>query len=480
MSSIKLEKITDYLWEIPKEGKMRVPGRIYASQKMLKAIRSDNAPEQVSNVAYLPGIVNYSLAMPDIHWGYGFSIGGVAAFDLDEGIISPGGVGYDINCGVRLIRTSLDRAAIRDNIRAMIDQLFRSIPTGVGSKGSLKVSHAELKQVMVKGARWAVEHGYGDVTDLKYIEENGEMHGADPSTVSDRAIERGMPQLGTLGSGNHFVEIQYVDKIYDREGATAFGLTEDQVTLTIHTGSRGFGYQICDDSIKKMLRASEKYNIFLPDRQLCCAPIRSPEGKEYLAAMACAINYAFANRQVISYWAGEALEKALGLKKQTLKLELVYEVAHNIAKQETHLVAGKPTELLVHRKGATRAFGTDSSAVPDRYRAIGQPVLIPGDMGRYSYVLAGTDGAMSDTFGSTCHGAGRLMSRHRAIDAARGRSIYRELEDIGIYVRSTGRQTMAEEMPEAYKDVSDVVEAVAEAGISKKIARLKPLGAIKG
>ncbi|MBN1154942.1 RtcB family protein [candidate division KSB1 bacterium] len=480
MSSLKFLQKTDYLWEIPQEGKMRVPGRIYASKKMLNSIRADNAPDQVCNVAHLPGIVNYSLAMPDIHWGYGFSIGGVAAFDLDEGIISPGGVGYDINCGVRLLKTSLNRKDVSGHIKKIIDLLFQSIPTGVGSKGALRITHNELKRVMLDGAKWATDKGFGDASNLEFIEENGQMPGADPATVSERAMDRGTPQLGTLGSGNHFVELQYVDKIYDHDAATTLGLTEDQVTLTIHTGSRGFGYQICDDSIKKMLRASEKYDIYLPDKQLCCAPIRSPEGKEYLAAMACAINYAFANRQVISHWACESLESALGFSKGTIKFQLVYEVAHNIAKEETHLVDKKPVKLLVHRKGATRAFGPGSHDVPEKYRKIGQPVLIPGDMGRYSYVLSGTEGAMNETFGSTCHGAGRLLSRHKAIDAAKGRSIFRELEDIGIYVRSTGKKTLAEEMPEAYKDVSDVVDAVTGAGISNKIARLKPLGVIKG
>jgi len=480
MSAIKLKKITNYLWEIPKQGGMRVPGRIYATEKMLDSIMSDNAPQQVMNVAHLPGIIGYSLAMPDIHWGYGFSIGGVAAFDLDEGIISPGGVGYDINCGVRLLKTPLYRDEIKDRIKPLIDLLYTSIPTGVGSKGELRISIRELKKVLINGARWAVENGFGQSKDLDHIEENGLMKGADPTILSDRALERGRPQLGTLGSGNHFLEIQVVDKIFDKESANALGLNENQITLTIHTGSRGFGYQVCDDSIKKMLKASEKYNIYLPDKQLCCAPIKSPEGKEYMAAMACAINYAFANRQVISHWAHEALEKALELRPGSLNLDVIYEVAHNIAKQESHSLGGSRRKLLVHRKGATRAFGPGSRELPSDYRELGQPVLIPGDMGRYSYVLLGTANAMSDTFGSTCHGAGRLLSRHKAIKKAKGRSIFRELADKGIYVRSTGKRTMAEEMPEAYKNVTDVVDAVSGAGISRKVVRLRPLGTIKG
>lgn len=480
MSAIKLKKITNYLWEIPKQGGMRVPGRIYATEKMLDSIMSDNAPQQVMNVAHLPGIIGYSLAMPDIHWGYGFSIGGVAAFDLDEGIISPGGVGYDINCGVRLLKTPLYRDEIKDRIKPLIDLLYTSIPTGVGSKGELRISIRELKKVLINGARWAVENGFGQSKDLDHIEENGLMKGADPTILSDRALERGRPQLGTLGSGNHFLEIQVVDQIFDKESANALGLNENQITLTIHTGSRGFGYQVCDDSIKKMLKASEKYNIYLPDKQLCCAPIKSPEGKEYMAAMACAINYAFANRQVISHWAHEALEKALELRPGSLNLDVIYEVAHNIAKQESHSLGGSRRKLLVHRKGATRAFGPGSRELPSDYRELGQPVLIPGDMGRYSYVLLGTANAMSDTFGSTCHGAGRLLSRHKAIKKAKGRSIFRELADKGIYVRSTGKRTMAEEMPEAYKNVTDVVDAVSGAGISRKVVRLRPLGTIKG
>jgi len=476
----KVKKINDYTWEIQKEGKMHVPGRFYASENMLTDIRRENALDQLANVAQLPGVLKYAMAMPDIHWGYGFPIGGVAAFDINSGVISPGGVGYDINCGVRLLRTNLQKHEVAPKIQEIIKALFANIPSGVGSTGPLRLQAGEEKKVLLEGARWAVKKGFGKLSDLDKIEEGGQMQGADPNVVSEKAVKRGRPQLGTLGSGNHFCEIQFVEEIYDEAAARAFGLAEDQITLSVHTGSRGFGYQVCDDFIRKMLRASQKYGIELPDRQLCCAPINSPEGQEYFAAMVCAVNYAFANRQVISHWAGEALQQVLKISPQALGLEIVYEVAHNIAKFEKHTVDGKITPVCVHRKGATRSFGPGHAEVPAVYRHVGQPVLIPGDMGRYSYVLVGTEQAMAETFGSTCHGAGRVMSRNKAKAAARGRSLYQEMEDRGVFVMSTGRATMAEEMPEAYKDVATVVEAVAGAGISKKVAKLHPLGCIKG
>jgi len=480
MSDVKFKKVHDFLWEIPKENKMKVPGRIYASKPMLDKIRQDNSPLQVQNVSQLPGIVSFSMAMPDIHWGYGFPIGGVAAFDLNNGVISPGGVGYDINCGVRLLKTALTRADIQNKIQDLVNALFSYIPTGVGSKGDFKVNEKNLKQVMVRGAKWIVEQGYGEEQDLEKIEERGQMEGADPSTISDKAIKRGLPQLGTLGSGNHFVEIQYVEETYDDQLAQRLGLFPGQITVSIHTGSRGFGYQICDDYIRTMIQASQKYGIELTDRQLCCAPVNSPEGQQYFAAMVCAVNYAFANRQVISYWVKEAFVRALNLNPKQVQFDTVYEVAHNIAKIETHAIEGKQRRFCVHRKGATRAFGPGRIELPEIYRDIGQPVLIPGDMGRCSYVLIGTETAMEQTFGSTCHGAGRLLSRNQAIKAAKGRAIHRELEDQGIIVRAASRGTMAEEMPEAYKDVSEVVAAVVGAGISKKVAKLKPMGVIKG
>jgi len=476
----KLKKISDFLWEVPKEGKMQVSGRVYASQKMLDDIYQDNALDQVANVAHLPGILRHSMAMPDIHWGYGFPIGGVAAFDLASGVISPGGVGYDINCGVRLIRTNLPVQDVRPKIHEIVQSLFKHIPSGLGSKGPLRIKSGDESRVLKLGARWAVENGFGSEADLDKIEENGQMPGADPQVVSEKAMTRGKPQLGTLGSGNHFCEVGYVAEIFDEPTAQAFGLEPGQVTLSIHTGSRGLGYQICDDYIRKMLRAAEKYGIDLPDRQLCCAPIESPEGREYFAAMVCAVNYAFANRQVIGHWAQEAFQQALHMGPRDLQMEIVYEIAHNIAKIEEHLVDGQMRKVCVHRKGATRAFAPGHPAIPADYRKVGQPVLIPGDMGRYSYVLAGTELAMQETFGSTCHGAGRVMSRIKAMKAAKGRALFQEMEDRGVFVLSAGRETMAEEMPEAYKDVTNVVDAVAGAGIARKVARLHPLGCIKG
>ncbi len=477
---MKIEKIDDFRWRIPKEGGMRVEGKIYADKGMLEKVQADQSPQQVANVAHLPGILKYSLAMPDIHWGYGFPIGGVAAFDLDEGVISPGGVGYDINCGVRLVRTELKRKDIEKRLQELVGVLFRSIPTGLGSKSEMRLSLAEEKKVLIEGARWAVSSGYGSGEDLEYIEEGGAMPGADPDLLSDRALERGRPQLGTLGSGNHFVEVGWVEEVFDDELAQALGLFPGQVSVLIHTGSRGLGYQVCDDYIKVMIQASRKYGFELPDKQLCCAPLGSEEAKSYIAAMTCAVNYAFANRQMITHWLREAFKKFFNLSPGDLRMNLVYDVCHNIAKFETHTVDGKEKKVCVHRKGATRAFGPGRKEVSARYRPLGQPVLIPGDMGRCSYVLMGTQKAMEETFGSTCHGAGRLMSRKQAMRNARGRSISRELEDQGIYIRAAGRETLAEEMPEAYKDVSQVVEVVHNAGISRKVARLQPLAVLKG
>jgi tRNA-splicing ligase RtcB len=476
----EIRKLTDYLWELPPTGGMRVPARIYATGAMMEHIRSDNALKQAANVAHLPGIVKASLAMPDIHWGYGFPIGGVAAFDMDEGVISPGGVGYDINCGVRLLASKLTREQVVPQLRELVNQLFRDVPTGVGAAGSLSVPEKELRRVAVQGAGWAVERGFGSETDLELIEENGCIADAAPAEVSKRAWERGREQLGTLGSGNHFLEVGYVHEIYDEEAARVLGLELDGITVIIHCGSRGFGYQICDDFLSVMDRAAKTYGIVLPDRQLACAPLGSPEAGRYLRAMRCAINYAFANRQVIAHRTRKAFEKALGLSASEVGLRTVYEVAHNIAKFETHVVDGRERRLCVHRKGATRAFAGDRREVPSGYRTIGQPVLIPGDMGRYSYVLTGTRKAMEDTFGSTCHGAGRAMSRVKAKKAAAGRNIVREMEARGIIVRGQSRRTVDEEISEAYKDVSDVVDTCALAGISRKVAQLRPLGCIKG
>ncbi len=478
---MEMERIHDYAWRIPKHGNMRVDGIVYASQKMLGDIREDESLNQVVNVACLPGIVGASLAMPDIHWGYGFPIGGVAAFDEKEGVISPGGVGYDINCGVRLLRTEMEAKDFTPRTREIINQLFRDIPTGVGShRGDFKLGPDDFKHVLKEGAQWAVARGYGDESELDHIEAAGCIPGADPQAVSNRAKERGKNQLGTLGSGNHFVEVQVVEEIYDERAANAMGLFPGQLTITVHTGSRGLGHQVCEDHIEIMLAASRKYGIELPDRQLCCAPVGSPEGQRYFAAMAAAANFAFANRQMITHWVRGAFMHALRMGPKDLAISPVYDICHNIAKFEEHRVGGVSRRLCVHRKGATRAYPAKHPEVPAVYRAIGQPVLIPGDMGRYSFVLVGTDRAMEETFGSTCHGAGRLMSRHAAKRAARGRNIEHELAEKGVYVRGATKGTVVEEMPEAYKDVADVVDAVAGAGISNKVAKLRPIGVIKG
>ena len=479
--SFSIERIDKYRVRIPRQGSMITDGIVYVDTAMMPHPQEEQSLQQVANVACLPGIVGNSLAMPDIHWGYGFPIGGVAAFDMDSGVVSPGGVGYDINCGVRLMQTALTRPEIEGKLRDLVEALFVNIPSGVGSKRTdMKLSTKDEKNVFIKGARWAVEKGFGYADDLSHIEEHGAIPDADPDIISDHALERGRPQLGTLGSGNHFVEIDYVEEVYDNAIAEALGLCKDTITISIHSGSRGLGYQICDDFIKVMLKASQKYGIALPDKQLCCAPIKSAEGRSYLAAMACAANYAFANRQMMSHWVRESFEKVLRASPKALQMKLVYDVCHNIAKIETHLVGGKQKQLCIHRKGATRAFPAHHPQVPDDYQETGQPVLIPGDMGRYSYVLVGTERAMEETFGSSCHGAGRVMSRHQAIKAAKGRSITREMENRGIYVRASGRETLVEEMPDAYKDVSQVVEIVHNAGIGKKVVKLRPLGVMKG
>jgi tRNA-splicing ligase RtcB len=447
----------------------------------MESLREDPTLDQVANVACLPGIVGSSLAMPDAHWGYGFAIGGVAAFDAEEGVVSPGGVGYDINCGVRLLRSHLAREQVQSRLKELVDAMFAFIPTGVGAHRREEVlTVGEERDLLTEGASWAIERGYGWSSDLDAIEAGGKLPGADPAAVSERALERGRAQLGTVGSGNHFIEIEHVAEVYDIPSAEAFGLREGDVTVLIHSGSRGFGYQVCDDAVKTMVSVSAKYGIDLPDRQLCCAPLFSPEARQYLAAMACAANYAFANRQRMAHGVRQAFEKVLGMGPRDHGLHTVYDVCHNIAKFESHTIDGRQRRVCVHRKGATRAFPAGHPDIPQRYRAVGQPVLIPGDMGRYSYVLVGAEGAMRETFGSTCHGAGRIMSRTAAKRAARGRPIVRELADRGVVIRSAGMATVAEEMPEAYKDVAEVVEVVHGAGLSRKVARLVPIGVIKG
>jgi tRNA-splicing ligase RtcB len=479
--SVKVRQIDEYRWEVPREGKMRTRGLVYASREMLPKIQEDKSLEQVANVATLPGIVGASLAMPDIHWGYGFPIGGVAAFDLEEGVVSPGGVGYDINCGVRLLRTNLERPQVDPRIQELVNALFNNIPSGVGSRRKdLKLTMPTLREVLRYGAAWAVKNGFGDASDLAHIEAQGTIEGADPEAVSQFALDRGKDQLGTLGSGNHFVEVGYVAEIFDDQLARALGLFKGQITVIVHTGSRGLGHQVCDDYIKVMLKAAAKYGIELPDRQLCCAPVNSPEGRQYLGAMAAAANFAFANRQMITHWVRESFEQVFQMGPRDLGLELIYDVAHNIAKIETHLVDGKARKLCVHRKGATRAFPPGHPETPAAYQETGQPVLIPGDMGRYSYVLVGTQTALEETFGSTCHGAGREMSRTQALKAAKGRNIIKEMAAKGIIVRGAGRDTVEEEISEAYKDVENVVNVAHGAGISKKVAKLVPLGVIKG
>jgi tRNA-splicing ligase RtcB len=429
---------------------MRTDGLVFASAAMMADLRREQALEQVCNVATLPGIVGPAMAMPDIHWGYGFPIGGVAAFDADAGVVSPGGVGYDINCGVRLLRSDLPAEQVRPALDRLADALFRNVPSGVGShRRDLRLSVAETRKVLQQGAGWAVKHGFGEAADLDHIEAGGTIPGADPELVSERALERGRDQLGTLGSGNHFLEIQRVEKIHDEAAAAALGLFAGQLTVSIHTGSRGLGYQVCDDSLRTMLKASQKYGIDLADRQLCCAPLKSPEARDYLAAMAGAANFAFANRQLITAWVRESFEQVLALGPRDLGLRVIYDVCHNIAKWETHRVDGRERRLCVHRKGATRAFPPGHPETPAAYREIGQPVLIPGDMGRYSYVLVGTEQALDETFGSTCHGAGRVLSRHAAMKAARGHDVIGELARKGILVRAAGRATVAEEIPEA-------------------------------
>lgn len=476
---MEIKRIHDHLWEIPRQGGMRVPGRIYASRTLLEQIRNEGGVQQVMNVAHLPGIVGYSLAMPDIHWGYGFPIGGVAATDPDDGgVISPGGVGYDINCGVRLCVAPLDLADLKPRIEKVVQALFAKIPCGVGSTGGIgAVSKKELEQVMTQGARWSVNRGYGRLSDLERTEERGCLHEADPATISDRARERGLEQIGTLGSGNHFVELEVIEEIFDRPVAQALGLREGGITILIHTGSRGFGYQVCDDYLRVMARGAERYKIQLPDRQLACVPVGSSEGQSYWKAMSAAANFAWANRQAIMGLAEEALQTALGLTPHQMRLELIYDVCHNVAKMETHRVEGAERRLCVHRKGATRAHLPRGQKSPWSF---GQPVIVPGDMGSASYLCIGTERSLEETWGSTCHGAGRVLSRSAAKRKFAGRDLIGELRDDGITVMARGLATVAEEMRGAYKDVSQVVDTMEAAGISTKVAKLRPVGVIKG
>ena len=464
-----VEQVGPYLWRIPPDAApgMRVPGLVVADEPLMRQIRTDLALAQLANGATLPGIVRAALAMPDIHQGYGLPVGGVVATDVRSGVVSPGAIGFDINCGVRLLRTGLEAAAVAPQLPALVEALYAAVPTGVGGRGSVNLDARELHRVMTDGAGWAVARGHGTREDLEAIESSGAIAGADPDAVSRRAIERGIRQLGSLGSGNHFLEVQVVDEVYDEAVARRLGLRPGGATLMIHTGSRGIGHQVCTDFVRTAGEAMARYGIGVPDRQLACAPLDSPEARAYLGAMRAAANFAFANRQVLAETARRVFERVLGVAPGVLDMRCIYDVAHNIAKEEEHQVDGAMRRLLVHRKGATRAF-------PD------QPVIVPGDMGRYSFVLVGTQTAMRETFGSTCHGAGRLMSRTAAVKAARGRRIVEELAQRGVVARAAGYQSLAEEMPEAYKDVREVVDVVHGAGISKKVAQLRPLGVIKG
>ena len=466
---------------VPRQGSMNVDGVVYADERLMQTSVESAAVEQVADMACLPGIRARSIAMPDIHLGYGFPIGGVAAFDVEEGVISPGGVGYDINCGVRLIRSGIEASRLLPRIRELVTALFQAIPSGVGSStrgGNL--SRKEMARVARHGAAWAVERGLGAADDTVWAEEGGCLDGADFSEVSRRAFERGRCQMGTLGSGNHFVEVGVVERIFDEDVARVFGLFEGQATFLIHTGSRGFGHQICSDFLPIMGAAARESGIGLPDRQMACAPIRSGPGKAYYGAMAAAANFAFANRQVITHQVREAVQRTLGLGPADLDMGLVYDVSHNIAKFERHEIDGRRVRLCVHRKGATRALPAGHEDLPAAYLPVGQPVLVPGDMGRSSFILVGREQALRETFGSTCHGAGRLLSRKAAVKKGRGRDIRKELAEAGVVVMESGRNTLREEMPEAYKDVNEVVDVIQKAGLADRVARLKPLGVIKG
>ncbi len=478
-----LEQVNAYCWRIPKSYKqgMRVDGLIFASERLLEKIKQDQAPDQVANVAFLPGIQHASLAMPDIHWGYGFCIGGVAATDPEEGgVITPGGIGFDINCGVRLVRSNLFYREVKPHLRTLVDELFRNIPTGVGRSGRYKFDKKELHNLLAEGSRYLIGRGLATQGDIDHTEAQGRLDGAEPDNVSERALERGAEQCGTLGSGNHFLEVEVVDHIFDEEAARVMGLEKDMICVLIHSGSRGLGYQVCDDALAMLRKAPEKYGIELPDRQLACAPVDSPEGRHYIGAMRAAANFAWCNRQLLMQQAREVFAAVFGRSWQELQMNLVYDVCHNIAKFEEHTVNGKRKKVWVHRKGATRAFPPEHPEVPPMYRHIGQPVIIPGDMGRASWVLVGQEGSMDKTFGTTCHGAGRAMSRTASVKDAAGRRIDKELEALGIIARAQSRKGLAEEQSKAYKNVDDVVEVVDRAGLSKRVARLRPIGVIKG
>ncbi|HJJ47023.1 MAG TPA: RtcB family protein [Methanocorpusculum sp.] len=474
----RIQKITDIEWEIPQgfvDG-MRVPGRFFLSQKLAERIE-DGALTQLANVTVLPGIIRSSYGMPDIHWGYGFPIGGVAAFDATEGIISPGGVGFDINCGVRMLTTPLTEKDLTDK-KELIEELFNAVPTGVGAKSPIRISHNDLTSLMEEGSRHAVEMGYGCEKDIERCEENGAMDGADISAVSNKARQRGIPQCGTLGSGNHFLELQAAEEVLDETTAEMYGVMKNQICVMIHCGSRGLGHQVCTDHLQTLGEATKKYGIVLPDKQLACAPLTSKEGEAYFGGMAASANYAWANRQIITHIVRDIFEKRYGIDYN--EMPLIYDVAHNVAKWEEHEVNGQKQNVCVHRKGATRAFGPGRIEVPQIYRSSGQPVLIPGSMGTPSYLLAGTEDAMQRTFGSTCHGAGRMKSRSSAKKDLTGSEVAASLLERGIYIRAPNLGVIAEEAPDVYKPSSEVVGTVSRSGISRIVVRMKPLGVIKG
>ncbi|MDD3520627.1 MAG: RtcB family protein [Actinomycetota bacterium] len=479
----QIKKINDYKFEIVLDkGKgMNVPGIIFSNDKLIEAVLQEETINQVINVASLPGIVKASYAMPDIHYGYGFPIGGVAAFDLQQGVISPGGVGFDIACGVRVIKTDFEYGDIKNKIQMLMENIFMNVPKGVGTKGRLRLSDREMHDVLLKGALWTVNNNCGLEENLAHIEENGTFLEADPAHVSKEALQRGREQLGSLGSGNHFIELQKVCEIFDKEAAGIMDIFENQVLIMVHSGSRGLGHQVCSDYLKIMQNASLKYNINLKDRQLACAPFNSAEGMKYYKAMGCAVNFAMANRECLSYWIIQEFEKMFSKSYKKMGMELIYDISHNVAKVENHIVDNKKMNLCVHRKGATRSFGPGHESIPADYKKIGQPVIIPGDMGRYSYIMTGTKKAMTESMGSSCHGAGRLLSRTSAKRQINGSELKKELfREKGIIVLANSMSGLAEEAPQAYKDIADIVDIAENAGLSKKVAKLKPLGVIKG
>ncbi|MCG3779712.1 MAG: RtcB family protein [Candidatus Nitrosopumilus limneticus] len=482
MSSSIPKKIGENQYQIDADSNfgMKVPVRIYADDALLQKMLSDRTIMQARNVASIPGIVSHSVVLPDGHEGYGFPVGGVAAMDAEEGMISPGGVGYDINCGVRLLRSNLTEQTVRLKLKELVNDLFSSIPSGVGSKGAVRLTNSELDEVLVNGVNWAIEHGYGSSHDSDVCEENGKIPNADPNKVSDKARKRGAPQLGSLGSGNHFLEIQKVQEIHDEEAASRMGIKEGTITVLIHCGSRGFGHQVCSDYLRVAEQSMEKYNINLPDRELACVPNNSEEGESYRKAMFAALNFAWSNRQMISHWTRKSFERVFNQTESDLDMKLVYDVAHNIAKVEKHKVNGEERKLVVHRKGATRAFPSNRSEIPSKYRDLGQPVLVPGSMGTSSWILLGKPNSMNLSFGSTAHGAGRTMSRSQARRNFTEDSVKKSLNDKGIFIKSLTRDGVVEETPEAYKDVDSVVNVSHNLGIATKVAKLVPIGVIKG